>query len=113
MAVSSAPMRWPILMSASLAMVTACDAAEKGRAAAKQEAEEERKKEAAAVKPVDKVKPAVPHDTRLPCTQLIDPAAFTTALGETEPMSVRDATNTMVDSTASCSLIRGGARLDA
>lgn len=106
-------MRWPVVLSACLILQTACDAAERGRAAAKAEAEAERKKLAAEIKPVDRIKPPVPQGARLPCTQLIDPAAFTAALGELEPLTVRDATGTMIDSTASCTLVRGGERPDA
>src|SRR5262245_54888182 len=106
-------MRWSVLFPAFLGVLTACDAAEKGRAAAKAEAEAERKKQAAQVKPVDKIKPPVSQGVRVPCTQLIDPAVFTSALGELEPLTVRDSTGTMIDSTASCTLIRGGERPDA
>ncbi len=107
-------MRWSVLLpTAALSLITACNAAEKGRAEARSEAAAEAKKAAALVKPVEKVKATVPQGVQVPCTQLIDPAAFTTALGETEPLTVRDSTGTMLDSTASCTLIRGGARPDA
>jgi hypothetical protein len=90
-----------------------CDAAEKGRAEAKREAEAEDKKKAASIKPIDKIKPPVSQGVRLPCTQIIDPTAFQGALEETDPLTVRDSTGGYVDSTVSCTLVRGGERPDA
>jgi hypothetical protein len=109
-------MRWYVVFFACFTLFTwlqtGCDAAERGRAAAKAEADAERQKAAAQIKPVNRIKAAVAKGTRVPCTQLIDPSAFTTALGETEPLTVRDSTGTMLDATASCTLIRGGERPD-
>ncbi|HVK74627.1 MAG TPA: hypothetical protein VM734_14965 [Kofleriaceae bacterium] len=108
-------MRWTALTPAFALLVTAAcgNAAEEGRKAARAEAAIEKQREAAAIKPVDKIKAPVPQGTRVPCEQLIAPDEYTTALGETEPLTVRDSTGTMIDSTASCTLIRGGARPDA
>jgi hypothetical protein len=103
------PMITPVLL---LGLV-ACDAAEKGRAAAKQEAEAENKQRAAQIKPADRIKPPVPQGTRLPCNQIVDPTAFQGALEETEPLTVRDSTGGFIDSTVSCTLVRGGERPDA
>lgn len=101
----------PILL---LAAAAACgNSAEQGRAEARREAEAEAKKMAAQVKPVDKIKPPVPQGTRLPCNQVIDPTAFQGALEETEALTVRDSTGGYIDSTVSCTLVRGGARPDA
>jgi hypothetical protein len=105
-------MRWNAVFAAGLSLFIACDAAERGRAAAKAEADAERQKAAAQVKPANRIKSPVAKGTRVPCTQLIDPAAFTNALGEIEPLTVRDSTGTMLDATASCTLIRGGERPD-
>jgi hypothetical protein len=95
-------------------MLMACgNAAERGRAEAKKEAEAEDRKKAASVKPVDKIKPPVAQGVRLPCTQIVDPTAFQGALEETEPLTVRDSTGGYIDSTVSCTLVRGGERPDA
>ena len=91
----------------------ACNAAEEGAKEAKREAEIETKKQAAAIKPVDRVKPPVAQGTKVRCDQLMDPPVYTEALGELDPLTVRDSTGTMLDATASCSLIRGGVRPDA
>lgn len=106
-------MRIRTLVSALLLSAAACNSAEEGAKEAKREADLERAKAAAAVKPVDRVKPPVPQGTRLRCDQFIDPAAYTLALGEIDPLTVRDSTGSMIDATASCSLIRGGVRPDA
>lgn len=115
-AVCSAAMRKTVgLTFASLLLLAAAcsNAAEEGRAEAKREAEAEAKAKAALVKPVDKIKPPVPQGTRLPCTQIIDPTAFQGALEEMEPLTVRDSTGGYIDSTVSCTLVRGGERPDA
>jgi hypothetical protein len=107
-------MRKPVgITIASLLLLAAgacSNAAEEGRAEARREAEAEAKAKAAAIKPVDKIKPPVSQGTRLPCTQIIDPTAFQGALEETEPLTVRDSTGGYIDSTVSCTLVRGGAR---
>jgi len=96
-----------------LALAACSTAAARGREAARREAEAEARRQAKELKPTDHIKPPVAQGVRLPCTQLIDPEAFTTALEETETLTVRDATGAMSNATASCSLIRGGARPDA
>lgn len=97
-----------------IGVLSACgNPAEEGRAEAKREAAAERKKAEELVKPADRIEVAVPQGKHLPCTQLIDPPAYTAALGELEPLTVRDSTEAMIDSTASCSLIRGGKRPNA
>jgi len=108
-------MRKPLLFTiAPLLLLAACsNAAEEGKAEAKREAEAEAKKMAAQVKPADKIKPPVSQGVRLPCTQIIDPTAFQGALEETEALTVRDSTGAYLDSTVSCTLVRGGARPDA
>lgn len=107
------PVGFTIAPLVLLAAAACSNAAEEGRAAAKREAEAEDKLKAASVKPVDKIKPPVPQGTRLPCSQIIDPTAFQGALEETEPLTVRDSTGGYVDSTVSCTLVRGGERPDA
>src|SRR5262249_10474467 len=52
----------------------------------------------------------VPGQAHVPCTQLIDAAAFQTALGEKQPLTVRDDLKNEPEAAASCSLIRGGKR---
>jgi hypothetical protein len=96
---------------ASLASLPACTKGENaGAEEAKREAEKELKEKAAHGEVAKKMSPPVPGSAHVPCTQLIDPAAFTTALGEKEPITVTDATKGDGEAAASCSLNRGGKR---
>jgi len=107
-------MRTLAVVSLLLLSAAACgNAAEEGAKEAKREADLERAKQVSTIKASDRIKPPVAQGTRLRCDQLMDPPAYTEALGELDPLTVRDSTGTMIDSTASCSLIRGGARPDA
>jgi hypothetical protein len=96
----------------SLAVVVglgACDKGEKaGIEAAKQEAEAEQRAKEAAHAPAQVIRPPVPGMTKIPCSQLIDPAAFQQALSEKEPLTVQEKGDP--NPTSSCSLIRGGKR---
>lgn len=96
-----------------LVLAAACNAEEEGRAAAKREAAFARKEAEALVKPADRIEVAVPQGQHRPCAQLIDPPAYTAALGELEPLTVRDGADPTGTATASCSLVRGGKRPDA
>src|SRR5687768_16678807 len=89
-----------------------CGNKEDAREEAKREAEALEKK-AEAPKPAERKLPPVPGEQHVPCDQLIDPAAFQAALGEAEPLAVKDATAQDAEAAASCSLVKGGAKLDA
>lgn len=88
-----------------------CGNKEDAREEAKREAEALEKK-AESPKPAEKKLPPVPGEQHVPCDQLIDPAAFQAALGETEPLAVKDATAQDAEAAASCSLVKGGEKLD-
>ena len=85
---------------------------EEGAEAARQQAEEEARKNPPPPpdppKKTDKLPVAM--GIQVPCAQLVDPAKFTAALGEKDPMTVNDLSNTNKDSTSMCSLVRGGKR---
>jgi len=76
---------------------------------AKRQAELEQKAKETHAPPAKRLATPVPGQTRVPCTQLINLAAFQTALGEKDPLALKDVTKT-VEAAASCSLIRGGKR---
>jgi len=63
--------------------------------------------------PVAKPKPPLPQETRIGCDRVVDPAVFTTALGETAALTVKDVTKQDPDAAAVCSLVRGGKPLSA
>ncbi len=72
------------------------------------EAEEEAKRMAASESAAPKQRAPVAGSRRIECTQLIDMTSFREALGEKEPLAVRDVGKSAVDANASCSLLRGG-----
>ena len=100
-------------MGATMGSVACTKAEDAGAEAAKREAEEELKKKAAETTTAKKVNPPVAGRANIPCEQLIDTAGFTTALGEKEPVSVKDATKSDAEATASCAVVRGGKRPSA
>ena len=82
-----------------------------GAAAAKREAEAEaRTKAKTAAAPAQKLATPVPGEQHVPCSQLIDLAAFQTAMGEKEAPSVKDVTKNDARAAASCAIVRGGKR---
>jgi len=96
-----------------LAILTfaACGNSERaGAEEARREAEREQRAKRAASTPARRVTPPVPGQGKVPCSQLIDAAAFQAALGEKEPLAVKDVSRTEPDGSASCSLVRGGRR---
>lgn len=100
---------------AIVVFVAACGkSSEDAAEAARKEAEAENKQAAAsaAAQPPTKVlRPPVPEGVHVPCEQMIDPAAFTTAIGEKDPLALRDDTKNNKDTTATCTLLKGGKRL--
>lgn len=103
-------------MRAAIAIIVgvilgACSKGENaGAEEAKKQAEAELKAQVSRGESAKKISPPVAGLAKLPCEQLIDVAAFTTALGETEPMTVKDKQKDEPEAAASCSLIRGGTR---
>jgi hypothetical protein len=101
-----------IVVAVGIAALGACtkkDAAEEAR----KEAAALEKEQAKVAKPAQTVKPPISNEARVPCEQLIDPAKFTEALGEAEPLTVRDVSKSEPEAAASCSLVRGGQKLTA
>jgi len=95
------------------AIVPACTkGANEGAEQARKEAEAELKAKAASGEVPKKISPPVPGQAKIPCAQLIDVAAFQTALGEPEPLSVSERKDE-AEAAASCSLNRGGKPLSA
>ena len=91
-------MRAPLVLVAAVAApviaalaLGACSNAENaGAAEARRQAEAEQKAKAAKVAPA-KMQPApVRGEAHIPCTQLVDLGAFQTALGEKDPLELRD-----------------------
>lgn len=72
------------------------------------EAAEEAKRNAGNQPSVPKQRAPVLGSRKIDCTQLIDMPAFREALGEKEPLSMRDVSKSHAEANASCSLLRGG-----
>ena len=88
----------------------ACGNSEKAGADEARRAAEAEQKAKQAQAPAKKMATPVPGQAHVPCTQLIDASAFQTALGEKEGVVVKEVTKNDRDSSASCSLVRGGKR---
>jgi hypothetical protein len=89
--------------------VGACSKGDEAREKARREAEaEDRAKAAAAGGPAQVIRPPVPGQTKLKCSQVIDLAKFQEVLGEKEPLTAKEKGDP--DATSSCGLHRGGKR---
>jgi hypothetical protein len=101
-------------MRAMIAIVLGLSACSNGESAgaeeARRQAAAEQKAKEAHTAPAPRMSTPVPGQAHVPCTQLIDAAAFQTALGEKEPLTVKDVTKGSPEASSSCSLIRGGKR---
>lgn len=80
---------------------------------AQKEQEAELKEKVASGGVAKKVLPPVPGEARIPCERVVDPAKYTEALSEKEPMTLKDVTARDREAAASCSVIRGGKRPSA
>jgi hypothetical protein len=101
-------------MRASIAVLvlalSACSNSENaGAEEARRQAELEQKTKDSHGAPAKRLATPVPGGAHVPCAQLLDLAAFQTALGEKEALAIKDVTKTE-DAAASCSLLRGGKR---
>lgn len=75
------------------------------------EAEAEAKRLAKEESAAPKQRAPVANSRKLDCSQLIDMTSFREALGEKEPMAMRDVSKGVAEANASCSLLRGGRAL--
>ena len=105
-------MRTTIALVMTSLLVSACGGGENaGAEEARRQAEAEQKtRTAGGDVPAVKLKPPVPGETKIPCDQLIDVAAFQSALGEKEPFTVHDLSKSDAEAAAKCALMRGGKR---
>lgn len=96
----------------AVTLLAACSKGENaGAEEARKAAEAEQKAREARGEPAKKMAPPVPGETRIPCEQLLDVPAYQTAIGEVEPMTVKDVGKNEPEAAASCSLVRGGKKL--
>lgn len=97
-----------VLAGATLA---ACGKSENAGAeeARKQAEAEQRAKEASGQSAV-KIRPPVPGQATVACETLIDLAKFQEALGEAEPITIKDTRKNEPEAASSCAITRGGKR---
>jgi len=102
-----------IIAIAILCFVGSCTKSDKEAfEAARKQSEDEQAARAAVSAPAVKISPPVPGSAKIPCTQLIDAAAFQTALGEKDALTVDEVTSKEAEAASSCSLVRGGKKLN-
>ncbi len=85
--------------------------AKEGEEEARREAEKLQKEKEASGGVAKTIRPPVPGETKIPCTQLLDLDKFQAAIGEKEPLTMKDLSKTDHDAASSCSVFRGGKRL--
>ncbi|NVB82656.1 MAG: hypothetical protein HOV81_30035 [Kofleriaceae bacterium] len=102
-----------ILLSLGLGL-SACgkSGANEGAEAARKEAEKEQKEKEKSGGVAAKINPPVPGRAKLNCANVVKADLFQQALGEVEPVTVTDS-KSEPDAAASCSVVRGGKRLNA
>lgn len=103
------------LLASSAAWLSACKGGSKedGVREMEREAEEEAKRLAKSQPAAPKQRAPVQGSRKIDCTQLIDMPAFREALGEKEPLAMRDVSKGNAEANASCSILRGGRTLTA
>lgn len=109
---SGAMRRSVISFGVALGLLAACG--KSGEKAAIEEAEQqaqaEQKAKEKANEPAKVMRPPVAGQAKIPCSQLIDLPKYQEALGEKEPMTLKDQTKGEADTAASCAIHRGGKR---
>jgi hypothetical protein len=98
-------------MALSLALLACSKGANEGAEEAKKQAEKEQKEKEASGGVAKKISPPVPGRAKLNCASVVNAALFQQALGEVEPITVTES-KSEPDAAASCSIVRGGKRLN-
>ncbi len=104
-------MRTTIAIIFTMALLACKKGENAGAEEARAQAEKEQKTKEATGGVAKKINPPVPGRAKLSCANVIDADKFTQLLGETVPLKVKDSI-TEADAAASCSIIRGGKRLN-
>jgi hypothetical protein len=95
----------------AVATLAACSKSEnEGAEEARKQAEAEQKAKEAAGQSAVKITPPVPGQKTVACETLIDVAKFQEAIGEVEPVTVKDTRKNEPEAASSCAITRGGKR---
>ena len=105
-------MRTRLLIALGLLVTTAtgCGKSESGEEYARKQAEEQDKARFKDAPKAVKVPTPVPGGTLIPCDKLLDAATFGPAIGEKEPVRIKDNTRSSKEAAAVCEVVRGGVR---
>ena len=104
-------MRTTIAMVLSLALAGACSkGADEGAEEARKQAEKEQKEKEASGGTAKKISPPVAGGAKLDCANVVKPDLLQQALGETDPVTIKQS-DSEPDAAASCSILRGGTKL--
>ena len=99
------------LIIVAIALVACTKGAKEGEEEARREAERLQKEKEKTGGVARTIRPPVPGMAKIPCEQLIDAAKFGEAIGEKEPVTMKDISKAEADAASSCSIHRGGKRL--
>lgn len=95
----------------AVSTLTACSKSENaGAEEARKQAEAEQKAKEASGQSAVKIRPPVPGQQTVACETLIDLPKFQEAMGEVEPLSLKDTRKNEPEAASSCGLTRGGKR---
>ncbi len=100
------------ILVCAVAVIPACKKGENaGAAEAKAEADKLQKEKESKGEVAKKISPPVPGEKKIPCEQLIgDAGPYGAAMGELEPMTIKDASKDEPEAASTCALVRGGKR---
>ena len=100
-----------LIIVVAIGLLACTKGAKEGEEEARREAERIQKEKEKTGGVARTIKPPVPGNAKIPCEQLLDIAKFGEAIGEKEPVTMKDLSKAEVDAAASCSIHRGGKRL--
>ena len=105
-------MRGLLIGIVGIALASGCTkGAKQGEEEARQEADRIQKEKERTGGVAKTIRPPVPGQTKIPCTQLLDNLEkFQQVTGEVEPLTMKDISKSDADAVSSCSLMRGGKR---
>ena len=100
-----------LIIVVAIGLLACSKGAKEGEEEARREAERIQKEKEKTGGVARTIKPPVPGTAKIPCEQLLDLTKFGEAIGEKEPVTMKDLSKAEVDAAASCSVHRGGKRL--
>ena len=100
-----------LIIVVAIGLLACSKGAKEGEEAARREAEALQKEKERTGGVARTIRPPVPGQSKIPCEQLLDLAKFGEAIGEKEPVTMKDISKAEADAASSCSIHRGGKRL--